>query len=286
MYIRYSLIFILLLMAACSAAPPARHTVSHDPTLSRQGGVLLLADVCIQKDGIGDSDDYFVIAESKYAAETVLSALHSYVEDSNIPVRAEIPVVCAARHGKQNTIRAGDNFNATARDAPQPIYVEASIAKDTDYTNAIAAISTYAFERAALKGQAQTNKISTIEFLDAADIIQNRTQASSILFLGVLGTSKTSAKTAVTGVGNFIARFATAVVTAGLGTDYYLMFSPGQQFSGRFMEGALIDLQSGELTWSNALKVGGNPIKPETWSNHDPLDLLFHDLLFQQTPMQ
>ena len=217
--------------------------------------------------------------------------LHAYVEDSNIPVRAEIPTVCAAKHGEADTIRVADNFNAVARNGTQPLYTGANTKKDKEYVNALSVISTYAFERAAIKddstpaskGSKPAENISTIEFLDAADVIRERTHASSVLYLGVLGTSMTSAKVAAGYIGSVLVGTTTGVLTAGLGTGYYLLFTSGYQVSGRFMEGALIDLESGSLTWSNAVKVGGNPIKPETWSNQDVLDLLFHELLFQKT---
>lgn len=283
-------ICILCLLTACSAAPPTRHVVSHDPMLARQDGVLLLADVCVQKDAVGDDEDFFVVAESKSAARILLKALRTYIEDSNIPIRGEQMVVCAARHGSAQDILVGDNFNAQSYRAPQPLYVQENIEDDKQYINALRNISTYAFERAAIDRTEDTsvkqNQINKITFLNSADIVKNRTNASSILFLGALGTSRTGAKAVAEGVSSFFVGMATGLLTAGLGTDYYVMFTPGQQVSGRFMEGALIDLESGELTWSNAVKAGGDPIEAETWLETHSLDLLFHDLLFKRTSNQ
>jgi hypothetical protein len=277
------LICILFLIVACSAAPPVRHTVSHDPALSRQEGVLLLADACIQKDAIGEAEDFFVVAESKYAAQTILKTLRGYVADSNIPIRAEIAVVCAARHGVSESILVGDHINAQPHRAPQPLYVQENIVGDKEFIKAISTVSTYTFERAATdnKENNESPDVNKLTFLNAAGIIKSRTNASSILFLGVLGTSVTGAKAVTQGISSFVVGMVTAVATAGLGTGYYASFMPGRQIDGRFMEGALVDLESGELTWSNAVKASGDPIDKETWSDLDPLDLLFHDLLFQ-----
>ncbi len=54
----YSMLVVLLSCALC-AAPPTCHRVAVDTTLTRPEGVFLMADVCIQKDAVGDSDDYF-----------------------------------------------------------------------------------------------------------------------------------------------------------------------------------------------------------------------------------
>lgn len=275
-------------LMACSAAPPSTNIVTHDSTLSRQQGVLLLVDVCIQKDGLGDSGDSFIIAESKYGAGKTMDALRFYVTDSDIPINAEIITVCAAKHGDKTTIRASAKSGAEIHNVSQPIYADSTVLQDADYLHALSDVSTYAFERAALNNsKADTNNtakaINNIKFLAAAEIIQLRTGASSILYTGILGTSRSGGKALAQGVGSFLVGMGTGIATAGLGASYYVMFMPGQSISGRFMEGALIDLESGELTWSNAVKVAGNPAKAETWSSPDPLDLLFHDLFFQKT---
>lgn len=281
---------ILSLLSACSAAPPARHVVSHDPTLSRQEGVLLLVDVCIQKDAIGEDEDFFVIAESKYAAQTSLNILRSYVADSNIPIRAEITAVCAAKHGAAKHILVSDNFNAEPRHAPQPLYINNGLEPDEQYVNAISTISTYAFERAAIDNNdnkaLENATVTTLTFLESADIVRDRTNASSIVFLGALGTSRSAAKTVAQGIGGFVVGLGTGIATVGLGTGYYVMFTPQYSGTGSILEGALIDLESGELTWSNAVKPYGDPIEAETWLEPQPLDLLFHDLLFKRAASQ
>jgi len=278
---------LLTLFCACSAAPPSSYSVSHDKILNHKDGVLLLVDVCIQRDGIGDSTDYFVIDESKYAAQQLIDVLQSYLNDSEIPVRGKIQAVCAAKHGDKLSIRASQSFSAKEFDSEQPLYVDLALLDDADYISAISTISTYAFERAALTPsksniEATSANSTKSDFLKAASIVKDRTNASSIMFLGALGTSRTNAKATVGFIGNVVVGTVTAVLTAGLGTGYYIGFMPGQQVSGRILEAALIDLSSGELTWSNAVKAGGDPIDSETWLDPDPLDLLLHDLLFQQ----
>jgi len=285
----FCLAFSVFLLIACSAAPPARYSVSHDSTLSRKDGVVLFTDICIQKDALGDADDFFLIAESKFAVQRISETLRTYVVDSAIPIKSEVSMVCAARHGDTEKILTGDNIDAEPFQSKQPLYSSENVANDDEYIKALRVISTYAFERAALKSdkeETEKKNISKYGFLAAADIVKNRTHASSILFLGVLATSVTGAKVVTQSISNFFIRFGTAIVTAGLGTGYYAMFSPGQKVSGRFLEGALIDLETGELTWSNAVSVGDDPVEKETWSNVDPLDLLFHDLFFQRNSEQ
>ena len=77
------------------------------------------------------------------------------------------------------------------------------------------------------------------------------------------------------------------MATAGLGTGFFLVFAPGFQIlDGMVMEGALIDLDSGRLTWSNAVRARGDPIHPKVMANPEALDLLFHNLMFRPMPGQ
>jgi len=79
----------------------------------------------------------------------------------------------------------------------------------------------------------------------------------------------------------------TAFATAGLGTGFFLVFAPGFQIlDGMMMEGALIDLESGRLTWSKAVRITGDPVHPKAMANPEGLDLLFHDIMFKPVSVQ
>ena len=293
-------IVVICALAGCSATPPKSRLVSHDPILSRQGGVLLMVDACVQRDALGDTDDYFVITEAKSGAQAVLSALRKYVQDSGIPVRAEIiPFVCGARHSTDNfPIRVADSVGSPVRSDQQPLGVSAMIKNDPQYVNALSVVSTFAFERAAITRVAPKasdedspsrnapTRVGMDDFRTAAKVLKGRTQASSVLFVGVLGISRSAGKTAVQSIGSFIVAMGSAIMTVGLGTDYYLIYTPGHQIDGMVIKGALIDLESGQLTWSNAVRVRGDPIDPKVMADPTALDLLFRDIMLKPVSVQ
>ncbi len=271
--------FLIGMLPGCTAAPPSSTVVTHDPTLGRSEGVALLIDVCLQRDGIGG--DYFMIGESETGAGILRQQLRGYLQDSGIIIREQATLICGARHGDAALIPAADSIGEAVTQQRQPLAVDSQLATDKEYIDALAVISSYAFERAATDEADAGHRISESMFRDAGSIVRNRSNAGSVLFLGALGTSRTAALNTVTGVGRFIVGVGTALVTAGLGGDYYAVFVPGSKISGRFYEGALIDLESGKLAWSNAVTVRGNPAKADNWESAQPLDLLFHELLFQ-----
>ncbi len=288
---RVFLLYLVFVVAGCASAvtPPISYEVAPDPILSR-GKVLLVTDVCIQIDCIGDSEDYFVIEDSRYGAESCLPALQTYLKDSGIQVCDTIPIVCGASHGESRIILAGLNTDSEISESPQPIYVDPSIVSDQKYIDALSQVSTFAFEHPAAKSQESSESLSPAykslvsenEFSAAAEIIKNRTGASSVLFLGVVGKSESGGKAFAKGVGSFLVGMGTALATAGLGTGYYVGVMPLQIDDGRIFVGSLIDLDTGRIAWSNNAKWRGDPIEKEIWTNDDPLELLFHDVLFQK----
>lgn len=283
-------VFMILVLAGC-ATPPKSRQVSYDPLLGRQGGVLLLVDSTVQIDVLA-GDDYFVVDEAKSGGQAAISLLRNYIEDRGIHVCGEAVTVGSARLNVDNSpIVVADNVGGPTRRVRQPLWFSESITNDPQFINALGVISTYAFERAAVttdKAKAENNtsksniaQLSTInDFRNAAEVIKAKTHASSVLFVGILGKSRSQAKALVQSVGSFAVGMGTAFLTAGLGTGYYLMFMPGHELDGMVMEGALIDLESGQLSWSNTVKTSGDPIKSENMANPQNYYLLFHDLLF------
>lgn len=280
------------LATGCTATPPKTNQVATDPLLAREGGVLLLIDVCVQRDGL-EFGGYFVIAEAAAGGQVALEALHKHLNNSDIRVRSTVAAVCAARvNTDRSLISAADSVSDKKRKAEQPLRISGTHTEDPQYVQALGVISTYAFERAAVdakkkpddKNEKQSEPpaaISMSDFRAAADVLKARTQASSVLFLGALGTSYSAAKTVARQFGRVVIGMGTALATAGLGTGYYLAFAPGFQFDGWVLEGALIDLQSGQLTWSNAVKAYGDPVDPQTLAKTYALDVLFQDIFFR-----
>lgn len=280
-------------LSGCAANAPMSRQVSADPLLERQGGVVLLVDASVQIETLGPGD-YFVIDEAKSGGQATLAALRKYAEENNISIRGEIVSVGGARLNRDKSpILVADKVGAQTRQVPQPLWVPNSIANDPEYVGALGVVSTYAFERAAIssaksKDEVEPPSVTIDEFHKAAAVIKERTQASSVLFLGVLGKSRSDTSEVVDFVARFTIGEAVAIGTAGLGTGYYAIFIPGH-FTGRngmTMESALIDLESGQLTWSNAVQAPQDPIHPENMANAGTLDLLLHNIMFKPVVVQ
>jgi hypothetical protein len=291
---------LCVLFAACSAAPPKNQRVTNDPLLYRDGGVLLVADVCIQQDALGDAHDYFVITEAKAGAQALLDATREYLVNNGIQVSAElIPFVCGAIHDSNNMqFRVATHVNGDVSVGQQPFGVFDEIKDDPDYVNALSTASTYTFQYAMMpsagsnadsnksSSQPPTQLVSSKEFKTAIAQIALRTHASSLLFLSVAGTGTSSGKKTMRVVGNsIIVGILPALVDAGPRTGYHAMPILGHPDGMLWMAGVLVDLKTGALIWSNGVSAYGNPIKPDVVANVKAVKLLLRDLIYQDASM-
>ncbi len=290
-------IALVCVLNGCAADLPISRQVSHDPLLERQGGVLLLVDASVQINELV-GEDYFVINEAKSGGQAAITSLHKYIEDSSIPIRGEVVSVCALRLNTNNSsISVAEIVGGEKRMAQQPLWVSESITNDHQYISALGAVSTYVFEHAAISSNnpkagdnaSSANNAPPItmdDFRKATEIIKEKTHASSVLFLGVLGKSRSSAKVAVQNLAGFTVGMGTAIATAGLGKDVYGWVIPGHELDGILMKGALIDLESSQLTWSNTVQASEDPINPKNMANENNLDLLFRNMMYNHVFVQ
>lgn len=280
-------------LTGCTATPPQSQGVTqmftHDALQGGKGGILILVDVSIQKDLVRRSSDYFVLDSAEAEARVALDALHKYIQDSDVPVRAEFISVCGARLSTNNSpIRVADKVGAPVREVRQPVVVYPRIKDNPAYLKALGVICTYAFEHAAVPDIANAPSrpnmpasVSLEDFRRAAGVIGDRTHAARVLFVGILGNSNSERNKSDQGITVRAGSGGSAFARSGLGTGYYLIFTRGHQVEGLVMEGALIDLTSGKVTWSNAVQVQGDPMRPQLLVNSGALDLLLRKIMIE-----
>ncbi len=274
------------LIMGCAVSNPMCQIVQHNPVLEKQGGVIIIADLCLQQDAIGEDNDCFIIDESKACAASVITATQKVLQENGIRVQGAIsPFVCGALFDPDNSPKnVANNLTAPSQKMLQPFGVDESISADTEYVKALSTASTYAFQQAVMpKDEAAREKVQVIvdetAFKEAVALISQRTQASSLLFVNVTGTKISSGKKVAQGIGSFLVGMATGIATAGLGTGYFVSYMPGGKADGRLMGSALVDIDSGTLAWTNWVRTGGDPTVPEVTANERILKLLLRSVI-------
>ncbi|MEJ2453000.1 MAG: hypothetical protein P8103_02430 [Candidatus Thiodiazotropha sp.] len=275
-----SISLMLVVMSGCSTTSNMKSVI--DPTLNQNGGITIIADTCIMRDEIGTdvADDYFVIAESKELSQAILNASSNYLAGSGVQVReAIIPFVCGAAHDKGNSNKlVADEANGDLKDIKQPFGINTQIKPDKEYTDALSILSTYTAQY--LSGATASDYLVALDKIKtSAGIIANRTNSDKILLFNVSGTSISSGKAFGQSIGKFFVGLGTAVATAGLGTGYYAYYIPGGDIDAVYIGAAVIDLESGFISWSNSLSVFEDPFDADDISDDEVIDRLLFDMV-------
>jgi hypothetical protein len=253
-----------------------------DPTLNQNGGITIIADTCIMRDEIGedDSDDYFIIAESKELSKALLTASSNYLAGTGVQVKEIIiPFVCGAIHDKENSKKlvAGE-ANGDLEDVKQPFSINTEIKSDEEYTDALRTLSTYTAQY--LSGATGSDYlVENYKIQKAIDIVGKRTNADNILFFNVSGTSLSSGKAFGQSVGRFFVGLGTAVATAGLGTGYYVSYIPGGDRDAVYIGAATLDVKSSFISWSNSINLLEDPVDTDKISDDEVITQLLFDMV-------
>jgi len=295
MFIR-SLGILIIAITISGCAGTQKYVQKHDPIMDQNGGVVLLVDVCNKIDVVGNND-YCVVNESREGAKELTKGIRTYLEEHGIEVRSEIiPFVCGACDSPDNTpTKVAENIGDDVKESPKPYGVADEIISDPEYMKALTTLSTYAFQAGMIKMLEDTTKkkekfkrpdliVNEDQLKSATDIIKEKTNASSILYIGVNGVKISGGKKFAQGLFSFTVGMATAVATAGLGTGYYYTFIPGRKADGMYLCAGLINLETGNSVWKNWGNFNGNPIKPKYIANPNYINLLLKDLVMEQVP--
>jgi hypothetical protein len=282
------LVLLAVLFAMTGCVTTGNFVVGHDPLLDQNGGVFLIVDSCILRDAVNDTDDCYVVAESKATAQALVNATRKYLSENGVPVRAAItPFTCGALLTESNSPqKVADRIDGNVTIIKQPFCVENEFSDDQEYMDALTKLSTYSFQKAmAVMAKREADRkftkaptpeqpcfINTDEFNAAVSTVLSRTGASSVLYIGLLGNSRTSGKAVAQGVGDFFVGMATGLATGGM-----LIITP-QHNDVSLLCANSINLASAECIWSNAINVVGDPVKSERITQPHIIQQLLFDL--------
>lgn len=295
---RWGLIWLLVLLGGCASAPAKFMaaggfvTTAHDPLLDKNGGVVLLADVCIRRGSLV-RDNYVVVEESKAGAKALVNEVHDYLSTYGVQVRATlIPFACGAWQDSKNLPQnVANNLDDSVREGQQPFDVSEDLKSDRDYVHALTVVATYAFQhpivpkQEATPADQQVSLVSLEQFRAAMAIVTAKTKASSILYIGVSGLSRSAGQNVVRGTGSFLIGMATGVATLGLGYGIGVAIMPKPIPDSRLMSAAMINLETTKVLWSYTVTSPGDPIKPDVVANQSIVDMLLSGLVLQPAAM-
>ena len=280
-------VLALLLLAGC-AAPQKKFERVQDAYLQTSGGPLMIVDVCVFQDAIGDADDYHMVTESKAGAERIVEVARDYLRDKNITVKASlVPYACGVIGAKGNEpqlVRL--DLASPAVMLKRPFAPSDDIASNEPLIDALNVLATSAYERALSENFAMIAqrggqplppmKSHTPEELRSAmSVVQQALNADSLIYVGVQGYSQSGGKAFAAGTGRFLVALATGLATG-------IAIIPGGTTDGSVLTAATFDLKAGELRRTSAIRGLGDPKKPDAVADKRFINALFYRLLHRE----
>ncbi|MCK5504855.1 MAG: hypothetical protein KAJ10_06815 [Thermodesulfovibrionia bacterium] len=300
---RLSLIMLsaVLLTACITVAPPTIQRLSHYSELKDEAGTLLVVDVCLKIDTVGD-DDYFVIKNAKEGAQAFVNVASQYMLASGLTVVDELFFVCGALHDNINTPkRIAKTVNGDVELIKQPFAIDNSLMQDAEYISALQDMATFAYQSAILKSisikesNGSSKKLYSSEKTEVTDsqdpsstsklfispervkaafsVVAERSHRSSLVYIGITGNSRSSGKKLALGSASFLIGMSTGLATG-------VSVVPFFPADANIMTAGLINLQSGTLIKSNLVQINGDPMNPEVLAQSYKAHLLLRDLIF------
>jgi hypothetical protein len=291
---------VIVMLAGCASTPVMKTIQQHDPILDQKGGPILLVDVCNQIDVVGD-DDYFVFNESKDVAHALTGEIVTYLQQNGVQVASSIvPFVCGALDVPGNPARkCAEKAGGTITELPKPYCIADEIANDSAYLNGLTTLSTYVYERKlidVMKHYAKQKRfgkefqepvcaVNDDQLIEASNTIKAKTNAASILYVGLKGTRISGGKKFAQGLASITVGMATGIATAGLGTGVWVAIIPGHSTDWKYTTASLVDLESGKVVWSGWTSKQGNPLMPKDVANSKDISLLLKNMVLKEVPV-
>lgn len=282
------------LLGCASTAPPRSARLEHQPSVSENRRVMLMVDVCLSQSPLA-STDYFLTAPSLAGATELTAGIERFLSASGIQLAERItPFVCGALHDADNKPkRVAESIDGTISEVPQPFWLSPDLRGDPSYVDALQALSTHLFESALARfsntaSPTLSRTVSPDRATRAAGLVAQRTNIDTLMYVGVTGTSLSSAKTAAVRtlqvLGGVATSLAVGPIASSRGNQVYSVFVPGGPGDARQMVATTMNLRSGQVLFTSVVSAGGDPLKAEVIAHPTAISLLLRDLTFRTVP--
>jgi len=262
---------MLFFISACAVAPSktfVRTPPDSDSKLNRISHVSIIADVCLFKDSLGD-DDYWVVQESRLAEDHMLNAAKTYLNSKGYEVKyVQAPFVGAFKN-REKLFKVYDKDGEKISEKNPPLYESEIMANSPAFREALLKVIP---KIPAAQGRNSINAeicCSSPDMKDSVNIIAKSAGGDATLFLIGHGKIVSTGKQITQGVATGLA---TAVLTLGM------VSVSNHEVSFMDNYAVLIDNNTGDILWSNAMRLKGDGFTEEAYYDAEkwPKKILYH----------
>jgi hypothetical protein len=261
-------VIIFLALFATSCAPSklfVRTDDAFENRISRSERVGIINDVCLQFDPLFKRD-YVLLDDSKVAAVLMAEEAKKSLEMKGYSVDFVSSPFVGSFLNPTDSFRIAYEKGAEISKINPPFYFEDSITTDEVYVNSLFDVFNEVYFT--LAGNNEPIFSTNIDIRKSLQIIADRTGDDKILFMIGNGTIVPVGKSILEGV---TIGLATALLTFGSFTYYFYNVSYMDSYL------ALLDLNTGELLWSNSMRLtDSDPSREQFYSQIWSKNLLYY----------
>ncbi|MFO1431925.1 MAG: hypothetical protein U1F76_17595 [Candidatus Competibacteraceae bacterium] len=264
-------ILVILLLSACATGPTRQFVktgLGYDARIPSVKRIAIITDVCLQRDVL-TGDRYWSIKDSRAAEQYMTESAKTYMISKGYEVVfLEAPLVGAFKN-QNESFKFALEEGGEVREMHPPLFVAEGLATEQAYRQSLMTIVP-----GILKTVDQISKPSSafcctaVDMKQALDVISKRTGGDAILFLIGNGIIVPTGKSVTEGI-----------VTGAITTALTLGMFTYSQWSVSYLDthAALVDANTGEVLWSNSLRLkGGGFTEKDYYAEKWPKNILYH----------
>ncbi|TAN41032.1 MAG: hypothetical protein EPN25_05580 [Nitrospirae bacterium] len=268
---RLAVILVTLLALSACAGLPSKQSVYTNPNSESMIGnvarVAIIADVCLMKDVLGDG--YWVVQESRSAAEQMLDAAGTYLAGKGYEVSsAQAPFVGAFKSRTQ-PFRVRATSEGEVAEINPPLFESESLANDPVYKESLLQVIPNIPAVQAPQSSLPAVCCSNAEMKNHLTVIDKNTGGDATLFLIGHGSI-------VSGGKQFVQGLTTGLLTTALTLGMVSVARYNVSFLDTYA--VLVDNATGEVLWSNSMRMKGDGFTDKAYYDAEkwPKNILYY----------
>lgn len=284
-----AVVMLLALLLSCSSVPFKRYiqkSPNYNDSMPKitQLGIVSDATIVASVD-TGDQNYkiYVSIEDSKVVESHMLINAANYMKQKGYEVTfQQAPFVGGSyfSQGVAKRFKVAQRIDADITVGEPPFKIDDSLITDESYKNAMLVIVSSV--RQSLNKAALAKSLPSDFFLqgknvpESLKIIAERTKVNALLINIGEGVYVPAAQRFASGVGSFMFSFGVALATAGTAGVSVTPLPANIDSPNISTWSGLIDLQNGEVLWSNSYGLGHNPLDEDFYQDEWPRVLFYH----------
>ncbi len=250
------IVFSLLLSACVGIGDGPAKLIKNDPRIENLQGIAIFADVTLLSDNLA-GEDFWSIENSRATAQYMIDNAKQFFARNDLKVVfAEAPSIGSFKN-KTEPMKVLSQEGGQIEEKLPPLFLNNDLISDQNYQISLSTLYQSTLEAVDQKAKSPSDSYSlTPDAMKALAVVSKNCSANAILLLVGNGTIVSGAKSLTQ---SLVTGIATGILTMGMLSYSQWDVSVLDTFA------LLVDTTSGEILWSNSIRLQGGDLTSEDY---------------------